>query len=130
MNIARGWPNGARAAQWRAHAKSTGASLVTTRAVLHEMLNSLSAPAIRTRAVEVYRGCFDDPSITVVNFEDGLMEEAIGLYAARRDKDWGINDCLSFVVMGHRGISQALTADRHFEQAGFGSLLLRDPPSA
>ena len=32
-------------------------------------------------------------------------------------------DCLSFVVMRDEGISQALTGDRNFEQAGFTALL-------
>ena len=34
-----------------------------------------------------------------------------------------MTDCLSFVVMQHKGITQALTADHHFEQAGFTALL-------
>jgi hypothetical protein len=31
--------------------------------------------------------------------------------------------CLSFVIMGDLSITDALTADRHFEQAGFNALL-------
>jgi len=29
-------------------------------------------------------------------------------------------DCISFTVMRDSGIAEALTADHHFEQAGFG----------
>lgn len=39
------------------------------------------------------------------------------------DKDWSLTDCISFVVMEQHGISEALTADHHFEQAGFTVLL-------
>jgi predicted nucleic acid-binding protein len=43
------------------------------------------------------------------------------------DKEWGIVDCFSFEVMRIRGMRFALTADHHFEQAGFIALLLNDP---
>lgn len=42
-------------------------------------------------------------------------------------KHWSLTDCISFVVMQQRGIRQALTFDRHFEQAGYEALLRRDP---
>jgi predicted nucleic acid-binding protein len=41
------------------------------------------------------------------------------------DKPWGLTDCLSFIVMQERGITEALTADEHFRQAGFVPLLGR-----
>jgi uncharacterized protein len=42
---------------------------------------------------------------------------------SRRDKEWSLTDCISFVVMKERGLTEALTADHHFEQAGFKALL-------
>ncbi len=42
---------------------------------------------------------------------------------ARADKEWSLVDCASFVVMQQRGLTEALTTDRHFEQAGFVRLL-------
>lgn len=57
-----------------------------------------------------------------------LIEAAVTLYMRRPDKEWGLTDCLSFVVMGGEGLGDALTADHHFEQAGFTALLRRDPP--
>ena len=35
------------------------------------------------------------------------------------DKNWLLPDCTSFVVMRDHELTEALTADRHFEQAGF-----------
>jgi hypothetical protein len=45
------------------------------------------------------------------------------MYASRPDKTWGLVDCASFVVMQDEGITEAFTNDRHFEQAGFTTLL-------
>ena len=47
----------------------------------------------------------------------------VALYAERPDKDWSLTDCISFVVMRKMDITEALTGDRHFEQAGFTALL-------
>ena len=46
------------------------------------------------------------------------------LYRARPDKEWGLTDCVSFTVMTDRGLTEALTTDDHFRQAGFRALLL------
>ena len=52
-----------------------------------------------------------------------LVDRAVRLFSEREDKEWGLTDCVSFVVMNDRGIREALTADEHFHQAGFVSLL-------
>jgi uncharacterized protein len=54
---------------------------------------------------------------------DQLFEEALKLYSSRPDKEWGLPDCISFVVMRTRGVKDALTADEHFQQAGFRAVL-------
>jgi len=51
------------------------------------------------------------------------MDRGLALYISRPDKDWSLTDCISFVVMKERGLTGALTADHHFEQAGFVALL-------
>lgn len=61
-------------------------------------------------------------------FIDTVFFQALDLYEDRPDKRWGLTDCISFVVMRENELFEALTADRHFEQAGFVALLLRDPP--
>lgn len=52
-----------------------------------------------------------------------MFDKGLDLYARRPDKDWSLTDCISFATMKEHGIEEALTADRHFEQAGFKALL-------
>jgi len=51
------------------------------------------------------------------------FEKGVELYDARPDKEWSLTDCISFVVMSEEQITEALTSDHHFEQAGFTALL-------
>jgi predicted nucleic acid-binding protein len=55
---------------------------------------------------------------------DSLLQQARGLYRKHEDKDWGLTDCISFVLMRQEGIAESRTADIHFRQAGFTALLL------
>jgi hypothetical protein len=64
-----------------------------------------------------------DAQIEIVTLNRALLAEAINFYQARPDKAWGLTDCVSFVIMEQRGVREALTADKHFEQAGFKRLL-------
>lgn len=52
-----------------------------------------------------------------------LVRRGLALYNERPDKEWQLTDCISFIVMSDEGLSDALTGDRHFEQAGFKALL-------
>lgn len=45
------------------------------------------------------------------------------LFESRTDKDWGLVDCTSFVIMTEQRINDAFTEDQHFVQAGFRKLL-------
>lgn len=65
----------------------------------------------------------NDPNIGIVPLTETLYAQAFNLYQNRADKEWGLVDCVSFVVMQERDISKALTTDEHFRQAGFFPLL-------
>ena len=97
--------------------------LVTTRWVLVEVADALSAPASRRRVVTFLRKLEADPQILVALMDDDTFARGVDLYARRSDKSWSLTDCISFVVMTDRGLTEALTGDHHFEQAGFRALL-------
>ncbi len=100
--------------------------LVTTRAVLLEIGNALSRMRYRRAAVELLDALENDPGVQIVPVTEQLYKTAFDLYRSRPDKEWGITDCLSFVVMEDLGLTESLTADDHFRQAGFRALLLED----
>ena len=97
--------------------------LVTTRAVLLEIGNALSGQRFRVAAAQLLDALEADPTVGIVPITDGLYAQALTLYRTRPDKEWGLVDCLSFVVMRERRLSGALTTDMHFQQAGYRVLL-------
>lgn len=55
-----------------------------------------------------------------------MYETGLDLYMSRTDKGWSLTDCISFVVMEQWKIADALTADHHFQQAGYRALMLEE----
>lgn len=97
--------------------------LIVTDAVLLEIGNSLSR-RFKAKSVEIIEGFFDSEEVEIIRLDESLFDKAFELYKHHSDKTWGLVDCISFVVMKEFGISQALTSDKHFGQAGFHALML------
>jgi predicted nucleic acid-binding protein len=113
----------ARAAEVRATTVSAG--LVTTEAVLIEVLNYFSAhgAGARQKAAEVVRKILLRPDVEVVVQTKDSFLAGFSLYEARLDKGYSLTDCISMCVMRAHDITDVLTHDRHFEQEGFTVLL-------
>ncbi|MCU0808291.1 MAG: PIN domain-containing protein [Candidatus Contendobacter sp.] len=105
----------------------TATEVWTTEAILIEIGNALSATH-REAAVRFINQCYATPNTHVVSVDTALLKRALGLYDERADKGWGLTDCISFVVMADQNLVDAMTADRHFIQAGFRALM-REPMS-
>ncbi len=114
----------ARAVELSERLERTGSRLVTTRAVLLEIGNALAKRRFRADGVALLNSLEHDPSVSVVSLTEDLYQEAVSLYRRHSDKEWGLTDCVSFVVMRNRQLTEALTANEHFRQAGFRPLLL------
>lgn len=96
---------------------------VITEAVLTEIGNTLSRVRWRSASVATIEDLRSDPDIEV-SISPELFGRAVNLYSSRTDKEWGMTDCISFVVMQDMGIIDALTTDDNFRQAGFRALLI------
>ena len=103
--------------------RESGVVIVTTRWVLAEVADALCAPAWRGRAGAFIGFVLTAPGFLVIGRSDELFARGMDLYRSRSDKEWSLTDCISFVVMADEGLNEALTGDRHFEQAGFKALL-------
>jgi len=101
-------------------------SLITTEFVLVEIANGLSSLKFRQDAVNIIYTLQENDLVEIVPASSDLFLKALKLYEQRQDKDWGLTDCASFVVMTEYNLTDALTTDEHFRQAGFRPLLLEN----
>lgn len=97
--------------------------IVTSHWVMLEVANYFAASRNRTVVVEFLDAVLADREMECVRTEAELFDSGWHLYRSRPDKEWSLTDCISFEIMRRRSIPAALTADRHFEQAGFQVLL-------
>ena len=114
------WINTRDAAHQRvkSYLDSYSGNIVTTEWVLLEFADAFSPSKAKPFAIEAIKRIHRLPMF-LVGFEPAVRQAGFDLYETRSDKDWSLTDCVSFSVMTQRGLSEALTADHHFEQAGF-----------
>lgn len=118
--------NHLQALAWLQRIQAGRFPLVTTRAVLLEIGNALSRLRQRPLAIATLRQFEASPQLRIEPLTDELFLAGFELFTARTDKEWSLTDCISILVMQEHGLTQALTADEHFAQAGFKALL-REP---
>jgi uncharacterized protein len=108
----------ARALDWSL--KISG-SIVTTEAVLLETANTFSKPIRRAQVIALIDHILSrgDVEIAYKTWHHGW-----DLFKNRPDMSWSLTDCISFQVMQEQILTEALSADAHFRQAGFHALLL------
>jgi hypothetical protein len=112
-----------------AHERALSASqsfegvLVTTDWVLTETADALCDAANRDGCGEFLDDLRRSPRVNIEPATRALFDAGWSLFRQRPDKDWSLTDCISFVVMEQHGITESLSGDHHFEQAGFRALL-------
>ncbi len=95
-------------------------SVITTEAVLIETANGLSEIKWRQVTHKWITQIQKSKTIfKVIPVTTEILNKAIVLYGLRPDKEWGLTDCISFIVMQEYKETKVLTVDHHFEQAGF-----------
>ncbi len=100
--------------------------IVTTTWVFVEVADALCEPKFRRHVRQVLDSIAAHPRTSVIPADAEWFARGLALYGARPDKAWSLTDCISFEVMREYDLTEALTGDHHFEQAGFRALL-RDP---
>ena len=97
-------------------------TFVTTDAVLLEVGNAL-AKNYKQEAIEVIQNFEASDDTEIIHLTPSIFRKAFEIYKSYQDKTWGLVDCISFTVMQDFGITDALTADKHFGQFGFNILM-------
>lgn len=98
-------------------------SIVTTRWILTEVCDGFAASLQRAEVGRYVQRLDGMLNLRIVPATEALFTRGLEHYASRADKMWSLTDCISFVVMAEHGLTEALTSDHHFEQAGFVALL-------
>ena len=99
--------------------------VTTSEYVLVELASYFSSAENRSLFAQFLKRIQTHPNTTIHFVSEGLFHHAMESYEKHTDKDWTLVDCISFLLMKQEGIQDALTADHHFEQAGFQILLKR-----
>jgi predicted nucleic acid-binding protein len=99
-----------------------GGILVTSNYVLDETLTlirmRLGMPATR----RWWDLVSESPRCKIEWVTPHQASRAIQWFFKWRDQSFSFTDCTSFVMMRDRGLTEVLTADRHFNIAGFKML--------
>ena len=102
-----------------------GPGAVTSNYVLAELSALLisplrSPPQTRRAILEAIRSV---GWVKVVHVDPDIDHRSWDYLMSHSDKNYTLADCSSFVIMNDLRSVNALTADKHFEQAGFRRLL-------
>lgn len=106
--------------------KIRGSTIVTSEMVLTEVMNGLAKKGeyLRNLVCQFIQALRKNKQTVVIVEQTSLMfSEAFQEYLKHSDKKWGLTDCSSFLIMKQNSITEALTHDRDFEQAGFTALM-------
>lgn len=97
---------------------------VTADEVLNEFLTFFRKHLeLRLTALKMVRAILNDPNTIVIRQTHNSFLQGLQFYEKRPDKQYSLTDCISMVIMEREGLTEVLTEDHHFEQAGFTILL-------
>jgi uncharacterized protein len=113
----------------QAHAKAVEYSrqdwpILTTAWVVTELGDALCSPEKRPAFLGILERLRQSRDCVIIEPAQDLFEKGVELFRRRADKEWSLTDCISFEAMLAAKITDVLTADHHFEQAGFRRLFL------
>jgi uncharacterized protein len=97
--------------------------VLLTDFILLELGNALSGASGRELFSRLVSHLRARDNVRIIPASRDLLDRGLELFSRRADKEWSLTDCTSFVVMKEEGLTEALTTDHHFEQAGFEALL-------
>ncbi len=98
--------------------------LITTDYILDESITLLKARGMSGIVPRLFDLMERSEHLVVEWIAEDRFFAARDFLLKHNDHDYSFTDCTSFVVMQELRIEDALTADRHFQEAGFRALLV------
>ena len=96
--------------------------LITSDYIIDETLTLLRLRLGLGTAEEWWHGIAASRRVVRELVHEERAERARGIFFRYRDKDFSFTDCTSFALMRELRIREALTTDKHFQQAGYQML--------
>lgn len=99
--------------------------LLTTDEVLTEFLTLMGTRGqmFRRNAAETVRTLMNNPNIRILPQTRDSFIQAMKRYEQNQDKKYSLVDCASMNAMDNANITEVLTHDHHFKQAGYTILM-------
>jgi uncharacterized protein len=118
-------PFHAKAASLYRLARQEKHRIITTNYIISEVVALLTSPLRipKSQIIAFIQSLKSSPYVEILHINPETDAQAWQLLTNRADKAWSLVDCSSFVIMQQEKITEALTNDHHFEQAGFVRLL-------
>ena len=99
------------------------ATVVTSSLVMVEVLNRFAGTSLRAAAAKLASSIRAQPDLIYIDADGAHYVKALGKYTRYRDKKWSLTDCSSMILMEDFAITETLTSDHDFEQAGYVALM-------
>lgn len=95
--------------------------LVTTNYVIAELVALLSSRSriSRQQIIALVDALKAAQQVEIIHIDTNMDASAWALLKAYTDKKWSLVDASSFVIMTSYSMTEAITTDHHFTQAGF-----------
>jgi len=102
--------------------------LVTSTWTAYEALTIVKTKLGYSQAERLWRRIQRLSVVELVTVDERIEAEALEIFWRYKDKDWGVVDCASIVVMDGTDCRQAFAFDRHFTEASqqYGFSLVKD----
>lgn len=108
---------------WFEDFRSRSGSAVTTDYILDETATLLKARGGGHRLAGFFQLVSDSSAIHIEWMHPARFTKVTDFLLRHSDHGYSFTDCVSFVVMRERRLTDALTTDKHFDEAGFKALL-------
>jgi predicted nucleic acid-binding protein len=111
---------------WKEQISQNHILLLTTDYILIELADGLSSIKFRKEAGDTILTLQNSRYISIIHSSQKLLDMGLNLYRERIDKEWSLTDCISIITMELYNITEVLSSDKHFIQAGFNLLLRKE----